>query len=352
MKFLRSVAGYLLKTLLLLILATGIFLAWQSIREFRPQTAEVIPVDGVAGVAGDTLTIATYNIGYCGLGAEMDFFYEGGTMVRPEKETYDKYLGGVIGRIASLPDPDIIFLQEVDTLAKRSWYSNQYRLLSNRFEKYHAFFALNYRAWVPMPLLKPMGKVHAGLMLMSKTNPAGVQRHAFSEGYKWPMSLFMLKRCFMEARYQTSDGKQLVLVNTHNSAFSDAAEIREKELGELKAFLMEEYAKGNYVIAGGDWNQNPPAFDTAAVKASYRVKTITPPIPADFTPEGWHYAWDPQHPTNRDVDIPYHDGRTFTTLIDFFLLSPNVSLLGANAIQTGFAESDHQPVVVKVALKK
>jgi endonuclease/exonuclease/phosphatase family metal-dependent hydrolase len=351
MKFLRSLAGFLQKIILIIVSVAGIFLAWHTFSEYKPEATETIAATGPAGVTKDTLIIATYNTGYCGLGAEMDFFYEGGTMVRPDKESFDKYLGGVIGRIASLPDPDIIFLQEVDTLAKRSWYSNQYRLLQNRFDQYHSFFTLNYRAWVPMPLMKPMGKVRAGLMLMSKTNPEVVKRHAFSEGYSWPMSLFMLKRCFMEARYPTSDGKQLVVVNTHNSAFSDAADIREKELAQLKAFITDEYAKGNYVIAGGDWNQNPPAFDTAAVQDNYRVKTISPPIPGDFIPEGWQYAWDPRHPTNRDVNIPYRDGETLTTLIDFFVISPNVGLLSVETIPTGFAESDHQPVVMKVFLK-
>lgn len=351
----KKVAGKVLRFVLWTVIAVIIivigFFSWQTAKEYNPEPLEVIGILGTATEISDTLSVVTWNIGYCGLGAEMDFFYEGGTMVRPEKETFDKYLGGVMERLDSFENPDIILLQEVDTLAKRSWYANQYRLIRNKFTGYRSFFALNYNAWVPMPVMQPMGKVQAGLMLMGKATPTGVERHAFGSGYTWPMSLFMLKRCYLLARYNTGNGRQLVMVNTHNSAFGDAAEIREKELSQLKTLMLEEYSKGNYVVIGGDWNQNPAVFDSTAILDKYLVKTIQPPIPADFLPSGWQYAYDPQYPTNRDVDIPYADGKTKTTLIDFFVLSPNLGLISAKTIPNGFKESDHQPVSMKIVLK-
>jgi endonuclease/exonuclease/phosphatase family metal-dependent hydrolase len=352
----KNLAGKLLRFVLgLIITLVGIvvlFFAWQTLNEFKPGPVEPISTEGAATAVPDTLSLVTWNIGYCGLGAGMDFFYEGGTMVRPDRETFDIYLGGVMDRLSSFPNPDFILLQEVDTLARRSWQSNQYKLIRNKFMDYHSFFAMNYKAWIPLPVLQPMGKVHAGLMLMGRTNPSEVERHAFNSGYSWPMSLFMLKRCFMVARYEIGDGKQFVLVNTHNSAFGDAAEIREKELTQLHTFMVEEYNKGNYVVVGGDWNQNPAVFDSTAILKNYLVKTIQPPIPADFLPESWQYAYDPVHPTNRDVDIPYTDGKTKTTLIDFFVLSPNIGIVSAKTIPTGFVESDHQPVSLKLVLRR
>ncbi|MHC1777191.1 MAG: endonuclease/exonuclease/phosphatase family protein [Lentimicrobium sp.] len=351
----KKIAGKILRFVLWLvitmIIVIAVFFLWQTANEYNAEPVEAISVMDTATEVADTLSLVTWNIGYCGLGAEMDFFYEGGTMVRPEKETYDHYLGGVIGRLDSFENPDIILLQEVDTLAKRSWYANQYRLIRNKFTGYRSYFALNYNAWVPMPVLQPMGKVQAGLMLMGKATPARIERHAFNSGYTWPMSLFMLKRCYLLARYNTGNGKQLVLVNTHNSAFGDAAEIREKELSQLKTLMLEEYSKGNYVVIGGDWNQNPAVFDSTEILDKFFVKTIQPPIPADFLPSGWQYAYDPQYPTNRDVDIPYTEGKTKTTLIDFFVISPNIGLISVKTIPTGFEESDHQPVTMKIELK-
>ncbi len=343
---------FILRLIITLIVVGIVFFSWQTITVYNPEPIEIIKTAGTASEVNDTLSLVTWNIGYCGLGAGMDFFYEGGTMVRPDNETFDQYLGGVLNRLSTFPDPDFILLQEVDTLAKRSWYTNQYRLIQNKLPGYHSFFSMNYKAWVPMPVLEPMGKVRAGLMLLGKANPVELERHAFNSGYSWPMSLFMLQRCFMVSRYKTSNGRQLVLVNTHNSAFSDAVEIREKELDQLKTFMDEEFSKGNYVIIGGDWNQNPAGFDSTAIAENYLVKTIKPPIPNDFLPEGWQYAYDPKYPTNRDVNIPYSEGKTRTTLIDFFVLSPNIGLIKTRTILNDFKESDHQPVTLKVVLKK
>lgn len=334
------------------ILLIAGFLAWQTLREFNPEPVIPIPVTGQATFLPDTLTASIYNIGYCGLGAEMDFFYEGGKMARPDEALLNKYENGVIERLHEFSDNDFILLQEVDTLAKRSWNSNQLTKISAGFPEYNIWFALNYKSWVPMPVTNPMGKVRAGLATMSVHTPTQVERVAFNSGYSWPMSLFMLKRCFLASRYKTNYGNEFVLVNTHNSAFSDAAEIRKTELAQLKELMVTEYSKGNFVLIGGDWNQNPSDFDTTLLLPHYLPKVIEPPIPNDYLPEGWLYVFDPLHSTNRNVEIPYTAGLTKTTLIDFFVTSPNIELISVKTTDTGFAESDHQPVTVKIVLRK
>ncbi|HOI86645.1 MAG TPA: hypothetical protein PLV51_02170 [Lentimicrobium sp.] len=333
-----------------IVILFALFLAVQTIAEYKPDEREYFDAKGEATAIPDTLTITSYNIGYCGLGAEMDFFYEGGTMDRPTREQTGVFKQGVLDRLQQFNSSDFILIQEIDTCSKRSWYVNQMQDLSRALETYVAFFALNYKAWVPLPVAKPMGKVRAGQATFSRYNPSEVVRYAFSEGYSWPMSLFMLKRCYLVTRYKTSGGNELVLVNIHNSAFSDAAEIRKTELAELKQLMESEFAQGNFVIVGGDWNQNPLGFDTTGLLPNYLPKVIVPPIPDDFLPDGWRFAFDPLHSTNRDVDVPYTAGKTKTTLIDFFALSPNVALLNAETTATGFAEADHQPVTVRVAL--
>ena len=44
-------------------------------------------------------------------------------------------------------------------------------------------------------------------------------------------------------------------------------------------------------------------------------------------------------------------GKTFTTLIDFYLVSPNVEILEVKTIDLDFKYSDHQPISLKVKLK-
>lgn len=334
---------------LLIILSFSGFLAWQTLTEFRPMDEEICITSNISQLMPDTMTIVTWNIGYCGLGKEMDFFYEGGKQVKPNRALYNKYKKEVMQRLATFNAADIIFLQEIDSSASRSYNDNQLSHIRTILP-HELLFSLNYNAWVPIPITKPMGKVKAGLATLTKYVPNSAKRVYYESSYSWPKSLFMLKRCFIETRYKTKAGKDLVLINTHNSAFDDATELREKELAKLQKIMIEEYNNGNYVIVGGDWNQNPPSFDTATVMKIYNPKFIKPSIEDEYLPKDWIYAFDSDHTTNRDVNIPYKEGITTSSLIDFFILSPNITLQSVKVIPTGYKESDHQPVVLKISL--
>jgi hypothetical protein len=74
-------------------------------------------------------------------------------------------------------------------------------------------------------------------------------------------------------------------------------------------------------------------------------------VKADFMPADWTYAFDPTTPSNRNVIHAFDPNKTFTTLIDFYLLSPNVQLVEVKGMDVGFAYSDHQPVLMKAKLK-
>jgi endonuclease/exonuclease/phosphatase family metal-dependent hydrolase len=112
----------------------------------------------------------------------------------------------------------------------------------------------------------------------------------------------------------------------------------------LKDLMLREYEKGNFVITGGDWNQNPVGYSIGQFSNSDVGKTIEPQIARNFLPEGWQWVFDPEIPTNRDVDQPYTKGKTPTTIIDFFVVSPNVSVIDVKTEDLGFQWCDHQPV--------
>lgn len=348
----RKLLKGVLFLILLLVLVFAGFLGWFTIREYSPPEITNLEIsERTPTVVEDSLTLVTWNIGYFGLGKEMDFFYEGGKMVRPSKNLYMRYKQAALDRIGSFSRADFILLQEIDSFAKRSWYDNQIKAIESVLPGFTGSFGLNYVAWVPVPVTEPMGKVRAGLATFSKEIPLSAKRVSFESSYEWPLRLFQLKRCFIDQRYKTKNGKELVIINTHNSAFDDASELRIKEINKLKGLMIEEYRKGNFVIIGGDWNQNPPLFDTSKVLPFYIPRIIEHGIPDDFIPQGWVFAFDPEHSTNRDVDAPYETGGTRSTLIDFFILSPNIRLQEVNTVPTGFEETDHQPVVMRVVLQ-
>ncbi len=355
----RNILKYLLIAIIsvssIALLCLTVFLIYASFTDYKPAAKETIIMADTSlpdTIPAGRLELYTWNIGYCGLGKNMDFFYEEGKMVRPDKDYYERCRDGIFYQLTTLNKLDFILLQEVDKQSERTYLDNQVERFKATFKDYSAFFALNYKVpFVPLPVRSPMGKVKGGILTLSRFQAVEASRYAFPSAYSWPKRLFMIDRCFVLSRYNVSNGKQLVIINTHNSAYDDAVDMRSKELDLLKDVILQEYKKGNYVIAGGDWNQNPLSFSPESIKDGNLVKSISPGIPVDFLPEGFSWAFDPKYPTNRDVDKPYTKGKSPTTIIDFFVLSPNISLLTANTLQTNFEFSDHQPVGMIVELK-
>jgi len=128
-----------------------------------------------------------------------------------------------------------ILLPETDKNSERTYRDDQVEKIMATLKEYTSFFAINYKVpFVPVPLHSPMGKVDAGMLTLSRYQPVSAERYNFSSAYSWPKRLFMLDRSFILTRYTVSNGKQLVLINTHNSAFNDATDMRTKELNMLK----------------------------------------------------------------------------------------------------------------------
>lgn len=196
-----------------------------------------------------------------------------------------------------------------------------------------------------------MGMVKAGIATYSSFAPSISERYAFPFNFGWPLRIFMLDRCFMTTRLKTSNGKELVLINTHNSAFDDNGSIRKAELGYFRNFLVDEYKKGNYVIVGGDFNQCPVGINTDFGIQPFDFDDYVS-IPDSLLPIDWKYIFDNKTPSNRRVATPYKKGETKITLIDFFIVSPNVKAEEIVCVDLDFrhsnAQSRHRKIQVRV----
>jgi hypothetical protein len=73
---------------------------------------------------------------------------------------------------------------------------------------------------------------------------------------------------------------------------------------------------------------------------------------SDYLPADWTWAYDNKIPSNRTVIAPYNPSETTTTVIDFFLLSPNISSVSIKCVDLGFQNSDHNPVIMQAKLKR
>lgn len=338
-------------------------LIFGTLTDFQPDNIIEIETEQEAStqtITDSILSVAIWNIGYSGLGEESDFFYDGGGMlmsnghmVRPPKAVSEKNLQGIL-QWAQSTKADFFMIQEVDRSSKRSYGTDQFARLGNAFQDYYAGFAANYQSpWVPIPLFEPWkayGKTKSGLGTYARFQPTKATRYQLPGEYGWPTKIFQLDRCAAVFRFNVADGKELVLLNIHNSAFDKGGKLKNQQMRFLKDFLQAEYQKGNYVIAGGDWNQCPPFFrKDGFIPDPERAAGLTN-IEPEFLPADWQWIYDPTVPTNRSVRNPLELGKTFVTIIDFFLVSPNMKVLKVKGMNMNFKFSDHQPVWIEVAL--
>jgi len=348
--------GWLLGAFLLAFIGLLVF---STVTDYSPEPESEAPLSfskpALGSIQKDTISMLIWNIGYCGLGAEMDFFNDGGKSVRPEEEQVAKYLKAISGFLALMKDSvDFMMLQEIDRNSKRSYYEDQIPIIEEQLGNYGHTFALNYDVkFVPVPFAMPYtpyGKTYGGLVTYSKFSPTISTRVQYPGGFSWPTKLYMLDRCALEQRYLLPNKKELVLVNTHNTAYDETGEIKKIELQFMKKRYEAEAAKGNYVIVGGDWNQVPPGF--SATQFSKNISDGYTPQALDETliPANFNVSSDGTFATNRSNVTAYDAEKTYTTLIDYFMSSGNVNILSVRTIDMGFRYSDHQPVLLKVAL--
>jgi len=347
----KKVLKYLLISILVIISFPVLFLTYATITAYNPEPVEVLQENNTEDVIADTaiLNLMSWNIGYCGLNAEMDFFYSGGTQVYPEYDVVINNIQGVKRQLKNNEHVDFLLLQEVDQGSKRSHFTNQVVAFDSLFASHHSTFAYNYKAlFVPLPVSKPMGSTLSGLQTLSRKTPNKSSRYSFEGNFAWPKNLAMLNRCFMVNRYKLNSGKELLIINSHNSAYDDGG-LRKAQMQQIKSFVINEYKKGNYVIVGADWNQSPPNFKNNFSQDAMDLINILY-IDAELMPKGWTWLYDSNEPTNRRNSTSYTKGETLTTVIDFYLLSPNIKALSAKNINSFFRYSDHQAVKATVQL--
>lgn len=356
-KLVKRLFKLLLLSLFLYALYIGATILYASITDYKPKEITELPIEksNYKNPHDSVFTFMTWNIGYGGLGAEEDFFYDGGKSVRAPENRSKSYFSGIKEFIKQQDGTDFILLQEVDSSARRSYYLNEYKSLQAELPNYASVYAPNYKVrYVPAPFERPwdrMGSVHSGLVSFTRIQPTVAKRYSFPGNFEWPKSIFMLDRCFLLKRIKLSSGKSLIVINTHNSAFDDGS-LRSKQMGYLRDIIMKEHKSGNYVVVGGDWNQVPADMPIDAFERSKSPRDESRKVmEANIFPDDWTWAYDKRKATNRNLNQAWNPENTDAYLVDYFLLSPNIELLEIECKDLKYRYSDHQPVFMKIKLK-
>lgn len=352
----------------ILVLCFALLLAYLTAAEYKPQSEETLEIK--SGETTKTLkenssvSLLTWNVGYGALGDNADFFMDGGKSVQTaDTQRVQENLQGIAQEIET-KSPDVVFLQEVDINSSRSHDIDeaetiQNQLLSDGMKLTNSTFAYNFKVpFIPYPI-PPIGKVNGGILTLSNYSITDATRYQLPCPFSWPMRLGNLKRCLMVDRIPvmkedgTASGKDLVLVNLHLEAYDDG-EGKKAQTEMLRNILQQEMDAGNYVIAGGDFNQTFSGTDDSMYPELAGMWHCGEVDESEFSSD-WQFEMDNQVPTCRSLDKAYAgaDQTNFQYyMIDGFIVSKNVTVSSVETQDLKFADTDHNPVYMKIMLNK
>lgn len=373
-KIIKIVCIVLACIVALFALVLGIYVAYVALQYYRIDDNQTLGIENAREETvrtDETYSLLSYNLGFGAYSPEYSFFMDTGEMndgtkvagiyaKGMNKADVEKNVGGQLA-VSKAQNADFYFFQEVDVKAHRSYKINMYERARAEFGQYCAVYAENFHtANLLYPVNDPIGKTNAGILTLSRFKTERAVRRSFPITENFIDKLFDLDRCFA-VHYLPVDGseKQLVLINVHMSAYDEGGTIRARQLEMLNAVLAEERAKGNYVIAGGDFNHCLIAdhFDSKEEALQYfKSEQKTPDwvknsvlTQAEIT-DGFQIAASLNAATCRGADIPYEAGVNYTTVIDGFLVSDNVTIVSEQTVDTQYAYSDHNPVLLRFTL--
>ena len=324
---------------LILVIGFSGFVGYIIITDYSPEAIEAANIlnDNEVTITGNTFTVTSYNIGYCGLDKDQDFFLDGGTMSHSNSlEKTEENLEAVKTYIET-QNSDFYFLQEVDEKGSRSFNVNERDYIKDYFSDYTSTFSYNFKAkWIPIPIFDPLGSAYGGLMNLSRFSPIKSTRYSLPGEEPFPKKYFELDRSIMEDVYTFENGKQLYMINIHLSAYDKGGTIRAEQVQFMIDYINEIYnEEENYIIFGGDWNH---LLDSSKFVEDMPSWVAT--LPDALFDTGFNLAYDTNVNTVRSDDTPYVEGVNFETIIDGFLVSPNILIDLVEGEDIGFEKLD------------
>ncbi len=353
---------------LALILVVGGYVIYLQSNYYRIEDHAVLEVENNGEnvlKTGDTYSVVTYNIGFGAYGPDYSFFMDTGEMKDGTKtsgkygkamslESVETHTEGALGVIEDL-DADFYLLQEVDVDADRSYHVNQKDFIKTAMAGYASVFANNFHsAYLFYPFNDPHGAVQAGLLNFSRYQISEAERRSYPVDNSFITKFTDLDRCFAQMRLPVEGGQELVLINSHMSAYDEGGTIRAQQLELLNSVMSEEYAKGNYVIVGGDFNHAMGEAVAEGFPSEQKFPAWVAVLTEDDLADGVRIVRaenELEVPTCRGADIVYTKGVNYTTVVDGFLVTDNVRATAEN-VDTDFAYSDHNPVKLQFELIK
>jgi endonuclease/exonuclease/phosphatase family metal-dependent hydrolase len=292
---------------------------------------------------GSELSILTWNLGYAGLGKDADFIADGGTHLRSaNKAQVEVNLAG-IRQVLSGFDADLFLIQEV---AGPGLLTRGVDVVGGLRQEL-AGSRSAYSADVKTKFLPPAWSLDHGIATFARVEARPTEIVPLPEE---PTRIaWILPRLYhAQVTRLMLGGQPFVVINIHLSAFDERANTRQLQVDAILGFAKAQFDAGAGVVIGGDWNL-VLADTTFPHTTEAKYLSWVHPFPMKALPAGWRIAADPTRPTVRTNERSYHAGENYTTIIDGFIVSPNVEVRSVATTSLGFEHSDHQPVLGRFA---
>lgn len=367
MKTLKRIGIVIASVVGALVVLFGIYFAYMQMHYYRIPDKKVLKINNNQKASlqvGHKYSAVTYNVGFGAYNPKFDFFMDKGELkdgtktqgrhgTAFSKTAVTTSTTGVMQEMSKLA-PDFMLFQEIDTHSTRSHYVNQVALMQKRFGSYASVFANNFHsAYLLYPLNDPHGSVQSGLLTLSRYHVASAVRRKFPVTSALISKFTDLDRCFSVLKIPTKNGKSLILINSHMSAYDKGGKMRKAQMKLLSSVIEKEYQAGNYVIVGGDFNHALGSdmlhhFDHQEKVPSWVSVLNEGMLPKDFT---MVKAINREKvATVRSTDRPYDPKINYQTVGDGFIVSKNISAQAVN-INTDYQYADHNPVKLEFTLK-
>lgn len=355
----KKILKFLLGIILLALLSVGLYVSYVFVSFDRIEDKTELQISQFAKDQHlNTKTqyrVVSFNIGFGAYSDDYSFFMDGGQYSRAlSKQAVIDNTSGSIEHIKKL-NPTFTLFQEVDIDGTRSYHVNQQTLIEQELEGYSTVFSMNYDSpYLLYPLQSPHGKNKAGLLTLSKVQIDSALRRSLpiEEGVT---KVIDLDRCYSVHRIPVAGDKELVLYNIHLSAYTTDPSTAINQMKMLFKDMDKESQKGNYVIAGGDFNKDLLGDSLSIFKqGSAADANWAQPIDTTLIPDSLQlvapFDKDNPVPSCRNADQAYSKDN-FVLTVDGFVVSNNVKVKKAFVENAQFKTSDHNPVVLDFELK-
>lgn len=300
-------------------------------------------------------TMLSYHIGY-GI-YDKDFSYlmdkqngrSGSSNIAENKADVINNLNGIINA-AKQSSYDFYLFQGVDTASTRSYLINQQDILNEAFRSYSKVFATNYHTkYIFYPFGKNIGTITGGLETFSRYRIGMAVRRSLPNEVSGLSKHSAMDVCASISYLPVRNTQHyLVVINLDLPSYSKPNLDDQWEL--LRSIMEQEYADGNYVIAGGNWSRDMSGAESSSDQNTPDWLTA---LSEEQMPE--HFSLikpdnGAEVASHRSGEQPYQAGTSTESIRDGFIVSDNITAR-VTILDTGYIYSDHNPVSMTFRLK-